>query len=159
MISNNGDEIAKQIDDYAITLKRKLESMVAGFVGDVAFQAAVNTPRATDEYVASHQSLYEARFARHKIPNAPGFHQGSWQFGSNGLQIQMKPEINSVSEVEYQAQQEAKATYNLGDTFVIGSESPNMDYLNQRDNIDEATTDAAARAAYASNLVMHFNRG
>jgi hypothetical protein len=133
--------------------------MVAGFAGDVAFQAAMNTPRATDEYVASHQSLYERRFSKHEIPEKPGFHQGSWQFGSNGLQIKLEPEINLVAEVEYQARQKAEATYNLGDTFVIGSESPNMDYLNQRDNIDEKTTDAAARAAYASNLVMHFNRG
>ena len=159
LITNNAAEIGKEIDDYTVTLKRKLESMVAGFAGDVAFQAAVATPRATDEYVASHQTLYEQRFAAHGIPKSPGFHQGSWQFGSNGLQIKLQPEINTVSEVEYQAQQNAKATYNLGDTFVIGSESPNMPYLNQRDGIEEAVTDGAARAAYASNLAMHFNRG
>jgi hypothetical protein len=159
MISNNGEQISNEIDQYAVELKRKLEGMVAGFAGDVAYQAAISTPKATSEYVATHQSLYEARFNEHSIPKEPGFHAGSWQYGENGLSVKLQSEINTTPEVEYQAQQQAKARYNLGDTFVIGSESPNMPYLNQRDGIEDAVTDSAARAAYSSNLAMHFKRG
>lgn len=159
MVSNNGEEIAKQLDQYAVELKRKLENMVAGFAGDVAYRAAISTPKATDDYVATHQGLYQARFNTHEIPKEPGFHKGSWQYGENGLSVKLQPKINTESEVEYQARQQAQTRYNLGDTFVIGSESPNMPYLNQRDGIEDAVTDSAARAAYASNLVMHFRRG
>ncbi|MGL5077416.1 MAG: hypothetical protein ACRDBG_16535 [Waterburya sp.] len=159
MIENNAEEVAKSIEAFEIQLKSKLEKMVAGFAGDVAYQASIATPRATEEYVATHQELYEARFREHGIPAEAGFHQGSWQYGERGLTLKLEPEINSTSEVEFQARTKAEVSYNLGDTFYIGSESPNMDYLNKRDGIEEKVTDAAARAAYASNLQLHFNRG
>lgn len=157
--TNNADTVAKSLETYLAETKRKLESMVAGFAGDVAYQAAISTPRATDEYVATHESLYQVRLNKHGIPKQPGFHQGSWQFSNHGLTVRLEPEINTVSEVEYRARTKAQAQYRLGDSFVIGTESPNMLYLNRRDGIQEAVIDSSARAAYMSNLQSHFNRG
>lgn len=155
MVSNNADQIVKELEQYSVQLTRKLEQMVAGFAGDVVLSAALATPRATEEYVQSHQSLYERRKALHGIEIEPGFHQGSWQYSENIVKID--PDINSPAQAEYLAREKASTNYKLGDSFVIGSESPNMEYLNQRDNIAGAVTENSMLAAYSSNLQQHFD--
>lgn len=157
MLKNNADQIAKELEAYSAQLVRKLEHMVAGFAGDVALQAAINTPKATEAYVQSHQTLYEQRLRQFGIEVAPGFHQGSWQYSEGELTFD--PTIRSTAMVENQVEGEALANYKLGDKFYIGSNSPNMPYLEQRDNISGKVTEAGALAAYASNLKLHFDRG
>jgi hypothetical protein len=157
VITNNADTIAKELDSYSAQLTKKLEMMVAGFASDVALKAAQSTSVATDDYIQKNQSLYKNRKTVHGIEIAPGFHAGSWQYAEGTLVFNSN--INSQSAVQTQVEGEALANYRLGNTFYIGSLAPNIDYLEDRDNISANVTDAAARAAYASNLKMHFDRG
>lgn len=157
MITNNADVIAKELENYSIQLTKKLEMMVAGFASEVALKAAQNTSVATEEYIQKNQNLYKNRRATLGIDIAPGFHAGSWQYSESALVFNSN--INSQSAVQTQVEGEALANYRLGNTFYIGSLAPNIKYLEDRDNISANVTDVAARAAYASNLKMHFDRG
>lgn len=157
MITNNGDDVAKSLQNYTEVLEKKLQHMIAGFAGDVAVQAALSTPVASDQYVQSHQVLYKQRLDAFGIPMSAGFHQGSWQYAEGELVLD--PAIKSVDMVQNQTEGEALASYKLGDTFYIGSIAPNIAYLANRDGIQGKVTEAGVLAAYASDIKLHFDRG
>lgn len=157
MITNNGNEVASSLQKYKENLEKKLQHMIAGFAGDVATQAAINTPIASEQYVQNHKTLYAQRQAAFGIPMSRGFHQGSWQYSEGELVLD--PAIKSVSMVQNQVEGEAIANYKIGDTFYIGSIAPNIAYLNERDGIRAKVTEAGVLAAYASDIRLHFDRG
>ena len=157
MVTNNGDDVARSLQDYTEILGKKLQHMIAGFAGDVAVQAAVNTPMASDQYVQSHKTLYEKRLAAFGIPISAGFHRGSWQYAEGELTLD--PTIKSVDMVQNQTEGEVLVNYKLGDTFYIGSIAPNIAYLASRDDIQGKVTEAGVLAAYASDIKLHFDRG
>ena len=157
MLVNNADQVAKDLEQYTVELRQKLIGMIAGFAGDVALQAALSTPRASEEYVESHRTLYAQRKLTYGIDESPGYHQGSWKF-SDGNFVPSS-EINSPAEVEYAARTEAEVAYQVGEDFYIAAvDTPNMPYLANRDDIAGKVTEAGVLASYASNLKLHFDR-
>ena len=157
MITNNSDQIAKELQDYSKEVERKLRNMVAGFAGEVALKASQNTAVASPELVERWEGIYRNREDQLGIDMRPGYHAGAWQY-TEGTVV-FDPAIRSQTMVEQQAEGEAKAQYKLGDKFGIAATGPNFDYLEDRDRIGANTVSSAVMAAYSANLVLHYNQG
>lgn len=157
MITSNADQIAKELQQYADSIERKLKAMVAGFAGELALRASNNTSVATPELIERWQQIYANRSDELGIDMQPGYHAGAWQYAEGDLVFD--PAIRSRAMVENQAEGEARAMYKLGDRFSIGAVGPNFDYLEDRDRILPRTAEAFVSAAYATNLKMHFDQG
>jgi hypothetical protein len=156
MITNNADVIAKELQQYSDEVERKLKAMVAGFAGEVALAASDNTAMASEALVNRWYGIYQARSDSLGIDIAPGFHKGAWQYVEG--QIVFDPTIKQRSRVENEVQGEARAMYELGDTFSIAAIGPNYEYLEARDSIGERTTKAVT-SAFGANVKQYYDRG
>lgn len=155
MITSNATEVSKSIEKYAEQLGKKLELMVAGFAGEIAMQASLRTPIASELTIERALGIYKERQTQLGIPIAPGFHAGSWKY-VEGQPVFDGPAINNTQAVENIVQGEAAAKYKLGDTFSIAAVGPNFKYIQANNDIDNATTNAV-QTAFSSNIKNHFH--
>lgn len=156
MITNNADVVAKELQQYSEDVERKLKAMVAGFAAEIALKASDNTAVASEALLNRWYGIYQSRSDELGIDIAPGFHSGAWQYVEG--QIVFDPTIKSKSRVENEVQGEARAMYELGDTFSIGAIGPNFAYLEQRDSIGDKTEQAVV-SAFGANVKRYFDQG
>jgi hypothetical protein len=159
MIQSNIQEVQKELQDYKLVFEQKLKAMVVGLAGDIALEASKATPVATPETIERVERLYMAREKRWNIEIAPGFHAGAWKYVEGTLTID--PKIYTEEQVDADARKEARAQYQIGDTFAIGAIGPGFADLEggsspHAENGILKPTKATIVAAFGSNLKRYF---
>ena len=164
--SNAGD-IAKQLEEYKLVMKRKLENMVVRFATDIAAAASENTPIGDDASIAvagSYRDYYLQRQQDYDdLPLEAGFHKGNWQY-SESNNFSFKPIIYSYEEMKNNVYGEADLAYSIGDTFYIGASGPAYIQLEQglstqAPNGIKAPTIAQIETAYRADLQRYYREG
>lgn len=156
MITSNAGQIAKELQQYADEVERKLKAMVAGFAGDMVESASTKTKvidasvLATDKW----QGIYNKRREKYRIPVEPGYHAGAWKYVDGQLTF-TDPNIRTTSEAQADAVSDAKAQYNLGQTFAIGLIGPAAAYAGP----DLSAVEPMILTAYSSNIKRYFDQG
>jgi hypothetical protein len=132
--ANSADAIAKQLEEYSAEVERKLKNMVAGFAREVALAASENTPVGTAEDIIREGAYQDYYLDRQKAPPAgygieakEGYHSGAWQYSEGDLKF--SPMIFTAEQMADDVENEAAATYKLGDSFAIGAIGPGYEFL------------------------------
>ena len=163
--SNAGD-IAKQLEEYKLVMKRKLENMVVRFATDIAAAASENTPIGDDASIAvsgSYRDYYLQRQQDYNLALEAGFHKGNWQY-SESNNFSFRPIIYSYEEMKNNVYGEADLAYSIGDTFYIGASGPAYIQLeqglsSQAPNGIKSPTLAQIETAYRSDLQRYYREG
>lgn len=121
----NSNELLKQLRDLKVEIERKMVGMVSGFAYNVALSAVDNTPFGEE---GRYDRLYELRRERYGIEATPGFHMGAWRYSESGS-LAFDTNIYSPEQATYEAMQDTKANYKVGNTFYIGAIGPAYKFL------------------------------
>lgn len=157
MITANTDELLKSLELAKLEITRRLKQMVVGFATNVAVSASNNTPVGNQidiDRPGRYRTYYEQRLTDYGLPMEAGYHQGAWQYSENGDFV-MYRDITSQSAMQNDVENEAEASYKLGDKIYIGAEGPGYEMLLPR--IDQPATDAIV-SAYQSNIQRHYQK-
>lgn len=154
MIQADTTELEKSLQEYKLEVERKLKHMVAGFAREVAETASSKT-RLGD--ANKFFSLYQARAAGPLgIEAKAGFHKGAWVYSEGELAFDNNIYSTGVmaNEVEFQA----RASYQVGDSFTIGAVGPAFEMLQSKDDI-EGEAVALVMQAHKTDLPRLFKEG
>ena len=163
-VTANTEAVAVSLRKAQELVQRRLKYMVREFAAEVANKASENTPVVSPENIApggKMRSLYEQRLDDYGIPIEQGFHAGSWQYTEGSLVF--NPSVFSQEEVQGMAQQDVKANYKLGDTFMIGAIGPAIQKLENGlsprapDGIMKPTLNAIM-SAFAVDMRRYYNQ-
>ena len=159
---SNADVLAKQLEEYKLVMKRKLENMVVRFATDIAAAASENTPIGDDASIAvdgAYRDYYLQRQQDYNLALEAGFHKGNWQY-SESNNFSFKPIIYSYEEMKNNVYGEADLAYSIGDTFYIGASGPAYIQLEQGlSNGIKAPTIAQIETAYRADLQRYYREG
>ena len=134
MISIDITELVKELKEYKLEVTRRLEYMVAMVAYDFVVALGDNTPVGDQDGIENnkrYRKYYEVRNKQYGIPIEVGYHAGSWQFSPDG-NLQFSTMISDVGDSANHAFNEAQASYQLGQTFYIGANTPAMVLLEGR---------------------------
>ena len=86
MIGVSGaDKLEKQLSDFSLVFKRKLENMVENFAVEIAEKASQETPIGNqadiDKGSGRYWSFYKERL-KLGLPMEVGYHKGAWDFST-----------------------------------------------------------------------------
>ncbi len=99
---SNADVLAKQLEEYKLVMKRKLENMVVRFATDIAASSSDNTPIGDEASIASggaYRDYYLQRQITYNLAVEAGFHKGNWQY-SESNNFSFRPIIYSYEEMK-----------------------------------------------------------
>lgn len=130
-VSVNSDALAKQLQEIKLDTTRRMKNMVAGFAYNVAESAVDNTPLGEE---GRYDDLYLAREKQLGIEATPGFHMGAWRYDKDGS-LTFDTNIYAPEEAMSRALQDARANYNIGETFYIGAIGPAYYDLNNGSSV------------------------
>lgn len=159
------DKLAKQLEEFTVKLKIKLENMVEGFAEDVVTAASNATPEGNQQDIdrpGKYRSLYLGRMKSFGIPLEAGFHRGAWGYSKNNL-FNFNNHIRSQGEMVNDFYGDFSSNYKLGDRFFIGAAGPAFIELQNGlsdkapDGIEKPTL-AMIRAVIMSDLLKHYNK-
>lgn len=119
-VSVNTSDLLKQLRDIKTEVERKMKNMVTGFAYNVVLSASDNTPLGEE---GRYDNLYDLRAKNFGIEATPGFHMGAWRYSESG-NLAFDTNIYSPEEATSRVMQDAKANYNVGDTFYVGAIGP-----------------------------------
>lgn len=154
MITSNADQIAKELQQYADSIERKLKAMVAGFAGEIAIAASSQTKVVDPTLIeGALNSLYSKRKIDHKIEMQPGYHAGAWRYVEGELALD--PTIYTNNQVQQNVTSDAKANYNLGDSFKVELKGPGVHVAGPTG----AEVEPLITAAYKANIKRYFDQG
>lgn len=158
ILESNLNQVAKEIEEYKIAMKRKLENMVRGFTTELTFKAISATPLGNS---AKYPDMYKNRTPSW-LPNEEGFARGSWQASIvPSVGIQRFKGVGSGQD----AYNEAKSymqQYSLGQTVYIINKGPYIDALNRGSSLQAAQgimSQIQAPQIYSINLQYYFDKG
>jgi hypothetical protein len=163
--ASNADAIAKQLEEYSKDVEKRLKNMVAGFAREVALAASANTPVGNAEDIireSRYRQYYLDRQDEFGISAEPGYHSGAWQYSEGAMQF--SPMIFTSNEMADDVENEASASYKLGDSFAIGAIGPGYDDLESgrsgqaRQGIT-APTLAQIQASHEADLKRYYDAG
>jgi hypothetical protein len=167
--ASNADAIAKQLEEYSKEVERRLKNMVAGFAREVALAASENTPVGNAEDIVREGAYRNYYLDRQKpsptgygISAEPGYHSGAWQYSEGAMKF--SPMIFTSNEMADDVENEASASYKLGDTFAIGAIGPGYADLEggsslQAPNGIGAPTIAQIQASHEADLKRYYDAG
>ena len=163
---SNADVLAKQLEEYKLIMKRKLENMVVRFATDIAASSSDNTPIGDNASIASdgaYRDYYLQRQQDYNLALEAGFHKGNWQY-SESNNFSFRPIIYSYEEMKNNVYGEADLAYSIGDTFYIGASGPAYIQLEQglsaqAPNGIKAPTIAQIETAYRADLQRYYREG
>lgn len=154
MITTNADQIAKELQQYANSIERKLKAMVAGFAGEIAIAASSQTKVVDPTLIeGALNALYSKRKIDHKIDMEPGYHAGAWRYAEGELTLD--PMIYTSSQAKSNVTADAKANYNLGDSFKVELKGPGAHVAGPTG----AEVEPLITAAYKANIKRYFDQG
>lgn len=154
MITTNADQIAKELQQYADSIERKLKAMVAGFAGEIAIAASSQTKVVDPTLIeGALNALYSKRKIDHKIDMEPGYHAGAWRYAEGELTLD--PIIYTNSQVKTNVTSDAKANYNIGDSFRVELKGPGAKHAGP----SGAEVEPLITAAYKANIKRYFDQG
>ena len=119
-ISVNTSDLVKQLQEIKAEVQRKMKSMVAGFAYNVVLSASDNTPFGEE---GRYDNLYQLRARNFGIEATPGFHMGAWRYSESGS-LSFDSNIYSPEEATSRVMQDAKISYQVGDTFYVAAIGP-----------------------------------
>lgn len=127
MISISGSEqLQKQLEEFSVTFKRKLENMVEEFAVEVAKTASNQTPIGNETDLmkgsGSYWNYYKTRRDNFGLPIEVGYHKGAWGF-SNTSNFSFQQKIESVMNMLNDVRNDAESVV-LGRDFYIGAKGP-----------------------------------
>ena len=157
---SNADVLAKQLEEYKLVMKRKLENMVVRFATDIAASSSDNTPIGDNASIASdgaYRDYYLQRQQDYNLALEAGFHKGNWQY-SESNNFSFRPIIYSYEEMKNNVYGEADMSYSLGDTFYIGASGPAYIQLEQGSGIKSPTL-SQIETAYRTDLQRYYREG
>ena len=163
---SNADVLAKQLEEYKLVMKRKLENMVVRFATDIAASSSDNTPIGDNASIASdgaYRDYYLQRQLTYNLAVEAGFHKGNWQY-SESNNFSFRPIIYSYEEMKSNVYGEADMSYSLGDTFYIGASGPAYIQLeqglsSQAPNGIKSPTLSQIETAYRTDLQRYYREG
>lgn len=129
MIEVQADEFKKSVEEAARNIKKKLESAVALFAGEMAAIASANTPIGDADSIITNKRYaryYASRREAYGIAEQPGYHKGAWTY-SEGVPV-FTTAIHRFDKSDVSSL--AGSSYNLGDTFMIAATGPGYSALN-----------------------------
>lgn len=126
MIGVSGaDKLEKQLSDFSLVFKRKLENMVENFAVEIAEKASQETPIGNqadiDKGSGRYWSFYKERL-KLGLPMEVGYHKGAWDFSTTSNFPFIK-RIRSVVEMLNDVRGESESVV-LGKDFYIGATGP-----------------------------------
>lgn len=154
MITTNADQIAKELQQYADSIERKLKAMVAGFAGEIAIAASSQTKVVDPTLIeGALNALYSRRERELNIDMEPGYHAGAWRYAEGELTLD--PIIYTSSQVKTNVTSDAKANYNIGDSFRVELKGPGAKHAGP----SGAEVEPLITAAYKANIKRYFDQG
>lgn len=155
MITSNAGQIAKELQQYADEVERKLKAMVAGFVVDATNEAGGETKVIKESTLQTQkwQEIYQDRKRKFGISVEPGYHSGAWQYSEGDLVFD--PKIRDEAERFRKVRSDVESEYRLGDTFVFGLIGPAATYAAPSTIVLEAMI----MSAFLSDVKRHFDNG
>ena len=154
MITTNADQITKELQQYADQVERKLKAMVAGFAGEIAIAASSQTKVVDPTLIeGALNAMYSKRKIDHKIDMEPGYHAGAWRYAEGELTLD--PVIYTSGQVKSNVTADAKANYNIGDSFKVELKGPGANHAGPTG----AEVEPLITAAYKANIKRYFDQG
>ena len=134
MITADVTKLIEQLKQYHLDAVKRMENMVAHVAYEFVLALGNETPVGDIDGLENnrkYRKFYTDRYKQYGIPVEVGYHQGSWQFSTNG-NLQFSTMIAELQGSADDAYNEAQASYKLGQTFYIGANTPAMVILEDR---------------------------